>query len=185
MVKPDTYTLDLGDSTDPSKSDPELVFIVKDIQNDDPYVGSISITRSTLIEGEQGRPYQMWFTLFDSQSDDEYDGAMGLTDDEDPRILMELTVFEKVKEVSPARKPRKAEVAKPTVTAPPVAEPRRSEFAATTKTSTGSRLLNPIGNFKGQAPPVEQPKPVVAVKTPVRTSNVKAPAARPVRQQMA
>ena len=89
------------------------VFIVKDIQNDDPYVGSISITRSTLIEGEVGKPYQMWFTLFDSQSDDEYDGAMGLTDDEDPRILMELTVLEKVKEVSPARKPRTSNVAKP------------------------------------------------------------------------
>ena len=99
MVKPDTYVLHLEDSTEtdmPNKADPELVFIVKDIQHDDPYVGSISITRNTIIEGEMGRPYQMWFTLFDSQSDDEYDGAMGLTDDEDPRILIELTVNEKV-----------------------------------------------------------------------------------------
>jgi hypothetical protein len=51
MVKPDTYTLSLDDAADAAKADPELVFIVKDIQNDDPYVGSISIPRSTIIEG--------------------------------------------------------------------------------------------------------------------------------------
>ena len=96
MVKPDTVSLALTDSTDPSKDDPELVFILKDIQNDDPYVGSISMLRSMVLDGQLNHPYQMWFTLFDSQSDDEYDGAMGLTDDEDPRVLMELTLNEKV-----------------------------------------------------------------------------------------
>jgi hypothetical protein len=34
----------------------------------------------------------MWITLFDDQGDDEYDGAMGLNDDEDPRILVEFCI---------------------------------------------------------------------------------------------
>jgi hypothetical protein len=34
----------------------------------------------------------MWITLFDDYGDDEYDGAMGLNDDEDPRVLMEFTI---------------------------------------------------------------------------------------------
>ena len=87
------------------------MFIVKDIQNDEPYIGSISITRQTLLEGDLNKTYSMWFTLFDSQSDDEYDGAMGLTDDEDPRILMEITLQEKQTappEISPQREVRKS-----------------------------------------------------------------------------
>ena len=51
MIKPDTLTFLLDDTVDPSKKDPELVLIVKDIQNDDPYVGSVSIPRTTIIEG--------------------------------------------------------------------------------------------------------------------------------------
>ena len=57
MVKPDTVTIPLADSTDPAKKDPELVFILKDIQNDDPYVGSISILRSVICEGQLNQAY--------------------------------------------------------------------------------------------------------------------------------
>jgi len=32
--------------------------------------------------------------LFDDQGDDEYDGAMGLNDDEEPRIQVEFTITE-------------------------------------------------------------------------------------------
>ena len=90
MLKPDNTNLVLKDS--PNDSDPKFVIIVKDIQNDDPYVGSVSIARSILTEGDLGRSYKMWITLFDDQGDDEYDGAMGLHDDEEPRILVEFTV---------------------------------------------------------------------------------------------
>jgi len=38
--------------------------------------------------------YSMWITLFDDQNDDEYDGAMGINDDEDPRVLVEMQVTE-------------------------------------------------------------------------------------------
>jgi hypothetical protein len=43
MVKSDTLILPLEDNVTPDQ--PEVVFIVKDIQNDEPYIGSISITR--------------------------------------------------------------------------------------------------------------------------------------------
>lgn len=90
MLKPDNCNLVLKDS--PADSDPKFVIIVKDIQNDDPYVGSVSINRSILTEGDLGRSYKMWITLFDDQGDDDYDGALGLHDDEEPRILVEFTV---------------------------------------------------------------------------------------------
>ena len=90
MLKPDNCNLILKDS--PTESDPKFVIIVKDIQNDDPYVGSVSINRSIITDGDLGRSYKMWITLFDDQGDDDYDGAMGLHDDEEPRILVEFTV---------------------------------------------------------------------------------------------
>jgi hypothetical protein len=36
----------------------------------------------------------MWITLFDDQNDDEYDGALGIQDDENPRVLVQFTVSE-------------------------------------------------------------------------------------------
>ena len=36
----------------------------------------------------------MWITLFDDQGDDEYDGALGLDDDEDPRVQFEFTLIQ-------------------------------------------------------------------------------------------
>ena len=90
MLKPDNTNLMLKDSA--TDADPKFVIIVKDIQNDDPYVGSVSIARSIFLEGDLGRSYKMWITLFDDQGDDDYDGAMGLNDDEEPRILVQFTV---------------------------------------------------------------------------------------------
>ena len=128
MVKSDTLILPLEDNVTPDQ--PEVVFIVKDIQNDEPYIGSISITRQTIMEGELNKSYSMWFTLFDSQSDDEYDGAMGLTDDEDPRILMELTLEQKM--------------APPPIMASPEREVRKSTTAPTTN--------NLRSSYSGQTP---------------------------------
>lgn len=71
-IKSDELTLTLADSKE--TSDPSLVFLVKDIQKDEPYVGSVSIFRSVLLEGELNKKYPMWVTLFDDQGDDEYDG---------------------------------------------------------------------------------------------------------------
>jgi hypothetical protein len=74
--------------------DPKLTMIVKDIQNDEPYTGSLSINRSIILEGDLNTPYVQWLTLFEEQGDDEYDGAMGLNDDEEPRIQVEFIITE-------------------------------------------------------------------------------------------
>ena len=92
MIKSDELTLTLADSKE--TSDPSLVYLDKDIQKEELYVGSVSIFRSVLLEGEPGKRYPMWITLFDDQGDDEYDGQMGMNDDEEPRILVELTVVD-------------------------------------------------------------------------------------------
>lgn len=84
--------VDLNNS--PSAVDPRLVFIVKDLHNEEPYVGSVSIARSIVHEGALDKTYRMWITLFDDQNDDEYDGAMGVNDEEQPRILVEMTLLE-------------------------------------------------------------------------------------------
>lgn len=36
--------------------------------------------------------YQQWVTLFEFADDDEYDGAMGLNDEEEPKVLLHLTL---------------------------------------------------------------------------------------------
>lgn len=108
MIKPDNIDFKLED--DPDEMDPKVVLIIKDIQDDEPYVGSVSINRSIFIEGQLNVPHKMWITLFDDQGDDEYDGAMGLNDDEDPRVLMEFTISPPfvpppvIPETSPQRK---------------------------------------------------------------------------------
>ena len=78
-------------------------------------MGSVSIARSIFLEGALNTPHKMWITLFDDQGDDEYDGAMGLNDDEDPRVLMEFTITAPVvvptpiiQEASPVKKSLKA-----------------------------------------------------------------------------
>ena len=45
-----------------------------------------------MLEGKLNVTHKMWVTLFDDQGDDEYDGALGLDDDEDPRVQLEFTV---------------------------------------------------------------------------------------------
>lgn len=48
-------------------------------------VGSVSIPQQIIFNGGEGA-YTQWITLFEHEDDDEYDGEMGLDDDEDPRI---------------------------------------------------------------------------------------------------
>jgi hypothetical protein len=48
-IKSDNLILTLGESKE--TSDPSLVLLVKDIQKDEPYVGSVSISRSILVDG--------------------------------------------------------------------------------------------------------------------------------------
>jgi hypothetical protein len=104
QIKSDKVIVPIPDSA--HSNDPRIVLLVKDIENEDPIAGSVSIPRSIFLEGELNKTYSMWITLFDDQGDDEYDGAMGVQDEESPRILLDFTVSE----VSAPKK----EIAKPT-----------------------------------------------------------------------
>ena len=48
-------------------------------------IGSVSIPQQIIYNGSVGT-YTQWITLFEHEDDDEYDGEMGINDDEDPRI---------------------------------------------------------------------------------------------------
>jgi hypothetical protein len=82
------------------------------------------------LNGINGKTYQQWITLFDDQGDDEYDGQMGLQDDEDPRILVEFCVT-------------------PVTTTTSTLSASLASNPATTSKNTGPSYMNPIKNSKG------------------------------------
>ena len=61
MIKKEYVTIKMDNGV----QDPKVVLIVKDIQNDEPYAGSVSIPRHIILEGELNKPYVQWVTLFD------------------------------------------------------------------------------------------------------------------------
>lgn len=173
--------------------DPKTVIIVKDIQNDEPYAGSISIPRSIFLEGDLNVSHTQWVTLFDDQGDDEYDGAMGINDDEEPRILFEFVIQEYQppqqhieeppvqQEESPYRDQVEEEVfeqPKPEHAEPPVAAvPEQRKKLDTKKPS--KTYMNPIGNPKKRDG--HQPEP----PAPARTSTVsKGNKSKPSKKQL-
>ena len=53
--------------------------------------------------------YTQWITLFEHEDDDEYDGEMGLDDDEDPRVRVRfVTEEQRPKQQEPPAKPKQA-----------------------------------------------------------------------------
>ena len=73
--------------TGPDSKD-KVVVVVKSLGRDEVKVGSISIPQEIFYTaGVDGSgKYKQWITLFDHIDDDEYDGEMGETDDEPPRV---------------------------------------------------------------------------------------------------
>jgi hypothetical protein len=53
------------------------------IKHEEEIVGSVSIPQHIVLNGGLNT-YNQWITLFEWQDDDEYDGMMGVDDDEDP-----------------------------------------------------------------------------------------------------
>lgn len=152
-IKPDSISVPLEDGA--PGSDPRLVLIVKDIQNDEPYAGSVSIPRSILLEGTLGQTYDQWITLFDDQADDEYDGALGVQDDEEPRVRFQFTVTEAAPATPAAKAERKTAAARKQ---PPAAagQPDKS-------------YMQPIHNLKSErdrGASGEKAKPVTEQKRP-------------------
>ena len=89
QLKPDKLNINL-ESFD-NNTDPEVRLIVKHYQSENPYLGSISLRRSMFCD-KKGSTYSQWITLFDEQSDDEYDGILGVNDQEDTKILVQLSI---------------------------------------------------------------------------------------------
>ena len=73
--------------------------VAKTLGSDSTIIGSISIPQYIILNGGINT-YQQWITLFEHEDDDEYDGQMGINDDEEPRILVSFST----KQQAPAKK---------------------------------------------------------------------------------
>ena len=65
-------------------SEDKIVIIVTS-PNMSENIGSISIPQYIILNGGLNT-YTQWITLFEHEEDDEYDGEMGVNDDEEPRL---------------------------------------------------------------------------------------------------
>jgi hypothetical protein len=74
----------------PLISEDKISIVTKSLGTGETNIGSISIPQYIVLNGGLAS-YTQWITLFEHQDDDEYDGQMGLNDDEDPRICINFT----------------------------------------------------------------------------------------------
>lgn len=56
-------------------------------------IGSVSIPQFIILNGGLNT-YEQWVTLFEHEEDDEYDGEMGINDDEEPMIKIRFEICE-------------------------------------------------------------------------------------------
>ena len=54
-------------------------------------IGSVSIPQYIILNGGLNT-FTQWITLFEHEEDDEYDGEMGINDDEEPRMQVKFTI---------------------------------------------------------------------------------------------
>ena len=97
-------------------------------------IGSVSIPQFIIINGGLNT-YQQWITLFEHEEDDEYDGEMGLNDDEKPMLEVRFEICQDEPE-PPApvvSNVQKKEVSKTTTKNSSVQE---SSYTTVTKTTT-------------------------------------------------
>ena len=77
-----------------------VVIELKTLDRDHDLIGTIGIPQDIIFAGGE-QLYEQWITLFDHPDDNEYDGEMGLNDEECPRLLIQ---FKLVSELQ--KKPR-------------------------------------------------------------------------------
>ena len=71
-------------------------------------LGSVSIPQQIIYNGGLDT-YTQWITLFEHDDDDEYDGEMGIDDDEDPRISVRFVTAKDEQLIKePPAKPKQA-----------------------------------------------------------------------------
>jgi len=69
----------------------EKILIVTKTIGDEYNVGSVSIPQHIVLNGGLNS-YTQWITLFEHRDDDEYDGMMGVMDEETPKILVNFVI---------------------------------------------------------------------------------------------
>ena len=69
----------------------EKILIVTKTIGDEFNVGSVSIPQHIVLNGGLNS-YTQWITMFEHRDDDEYDGQMGIHDEEDPKILVNFVI---------------------------------------------------------------------------------------------
>ena len=65
-------------------SEEKIVFVVT-APNLTANIGSVSVPQYIVLNGGLNT-FTQWITLFEHEEDDEYDGEMGVNDDEEPRL---------------------------------------------------------------------------------------------------
>jgi hypothetical protein len=101
----DVLTLPKSGPTNPVKiplstliSTDMVKIVAKTLGVDEVIVGSISVPQYIILNGGLNS-YNQWITLFEHGDDDEYDGQMGINDEEEPKILFNFNITQ-----SPAAK---------------------------------------------------------------------------------
>jgi hypothetical protein len=92
----------------------------------------------------------MWMTLFDDIEDDEYDGAMGIQDDEDPRILVDLTVSQVAKKIVAEPSPRPIKQQEAPIKPSPIRHSLEAKRTPEPTSQPKKSYMEPIGNFRDQ-----------------------------------
>jgi hypothetical protein len=72
-------------------SSEKIVILTKTLGQDEKQVGSVSIPQHIILNGGVGS-FTQWITLFEHRDDDEYDGQMGLEDEEEPRVQVNFVI---------------------------------------------------------------------------------------------
>jgi uncharacterized coiled-coil protein SlyX len=70
----------------------KVQLILKFMDKDEVKIGSISIPVELFMPINENQSYSQWVTLFDYLEDDEYDGDVGVDDEEKPRVLIEYVL---------------------------------------------------------------------------------------------
>ena len=76
-------------------SEDKITMVAKTLGADEIHVGSVSIPQYIVLNGGLNT-YSQWITLFEHQDDDEYDGQMGVNDDEEPRLHFKFCIAQDV-----------------------------------------------------------------------------------------
>ena len=122
-------------------------------------IGSVSIPQFIVLNGGLNT-YEQWITLFEHEEDDEYDGEMGLNDDEEPMLQIKFEICQDEKPQTSASAKATSTVTKTTTTTTmtstgrlegrvsPSGQQRKTTTTTTTTTNNRYQRSNSKGSNK-------------------------------------